>query len=147
MWMFPAPVTYACTCSAPPVSEARAQADVVFRGTIIALRPSMKPALPFLGHDTQKIAVFQISRVWKGDVRTIFEMPAIEETSACWGFRPDQLKIGNDLLVYAYGWPEEPDGGFFSTTICSRTCSQTSLKISTSLVLDMNHAARSISFG
>jgi hypothetical protein len=114
-------VTYACTCSAPPVNEARTQADVVFRGTIIALRPSMKPASPAWGHDTQKIAVFRVSRVWKGEVGHTFEMPAIEETSGCTGFWPDQLKIGNDLLVYAYGKPGEADGGGFITTICSRT--------------------------
>jgi hypothetical protein len=48
------------------------------------------------------MAVFRVSRVWKGDVGETFEMPAVEETSACMGFWPSDLKVGSDLLVYAW---------------------------------------------
>lgn len=119
---FSATLTYACSCSVAPVNETRAQADVVFRGTIVALRPSMEPISNGYGQDTQKIAVFRVSRVWKGAVGPIFEMPATVEMAACWGFWPDQLKIGNDLLVYAFGMQEATDRAFYFTTICSRTC-------------------------
>ena len=111
-----------CDCSAPPVQEVRNRADVVFRGTIIALRPSSKPLGWGDTRDTGKIAVFQVSRVWKGEVGPTFEMPALEELAACWGFWPDLLKVGNDLLVYAFQVPGETSGtSMFETTICSRT--------------------------
>ena len=118
----------ACTCSAPPVEEMRRNADVVFRGTIVALRPSGKP-VSFVG-DTGKIAVFKVNRVWKGDIGSAFEMAAYEETGACWGFWPHLLKIGNDLVVFAFQTPggdiDEPST--FQTTICSRTAPATANK-------------------
>jgi len=84
-------------------------ADVVFRGTIVELRDTdvdhSDPSLRKLGlrefNDTKKIAVFRVARVWKGDVGITFEMPAVEETSACIGFWPDLLHVGADLIVYA----------------------------------------------
>ena len=110
----------ACTCSAPPVEEMRRNADVVSRGTIVALRPSEK-AVTFAG-DTGKVAVFKVNRVWKGDVGPTFEMAAYEETSACWGFWPRLLEIGDDLLVFAFRMPGDTnDPSTFQTTICSRT--------------------------
>jgi hypothetical protein len=51
-------------------------------------------------------------------------MPAYEEAAACWGFWPNLLKVGNDLLVYAYRVPGETESGgtlMFETNICSRT--------------------------
>jgi hypothetical protein len=72
--------------------------------------------------DPGKIAVFKVSRVWKGDVGPIFEMPAREETGGCLGFWPRLLKVGNDLVVFAYRWPGATAGASaFDTTICSRT--------------------------
>jgi hypothetical protein len=122
--MMAAPAAYACDCSAPLVGEALSRADVVFRGTIVALRPSTKP-IGFIGvTDTGRIAIFHVSRVWKGDVGATFEMPAHEEAAACWGFWPNLLKAGNDLLVYAYLVPGETESGgtfMFETNICSRT--------------------------
>ncbi len=47
------------------------------------------------------MAVFQVTRVWKGDVGQKFEMPAVTETSTCNGFWEDYLKLGADLLIYA----------------------------------------------
>jgi hypothetical protein len=90
--------------------------EVVFRGTIIELRDSQKPAdLPAgFAQDTKKIVVFRVSRVWKGEVGETFEMPAVEETSACVGFWPSILKVGSDLLVYAY----HSGGADYYTGIC-----------------------------
>ena len=62
-----------------------------------------------------------MTRVWKGEVGATFGMPAIEETSACWGFWPRLLKVGvgNDVLVYATQWPGETDDtSVFVTNIC-----------------------------
>lgn len=110
----------ACDCPSITVEAAKAGAEVVFRGTITALRDSKNDLGYFavLGRDTKKIAVFHVSRVWKGEVGETFEMPALEETAACWGFWPSFLKIGNDLLVYAsrvHGHRE------YLTSICTRT--------------------------
>jgi hypothetical protein len=109
---------YGCGCVRPSVKVAEARAKVVFRGVIVELRDSDTnlAIVPALYRDTNKIAVFRVSRVWKGEVGPAFEMPAFEETSACIGFWPDFLKVGADLLVYA--------GRFFGTyvtSVCSRT--------------------------
>jgi hypothetical protein len=113
---------YACDCSDPSLQEISARADVIFRGTIVALRPSTGTQGFGDTFDTGKIAVFHVVRVWKGKLGPTFEMPAVEETSACWGFWPSLLKVGNDLLVFAFRIPNETTGTFlFETTICSRT--------------------------
>jgi hypothetical protein len=108
------PVAYGCDCSEPTVQEARQHSTIVFRGTIIDLRPTTKRAS--LGKDTGRIAVFRTTRVWKGDVGRTFEMRAIEEFGGCWGFSPQFLKVGAELLVYV----EQPDGEY-QTSTCSRT--------------------------
>jgi hypothetical protein len=74
---------------------------VIFRGTIIALHDSPVDHSSPQFRDTKKIAVFRVSRVWKGEVGETFEMPAVEETSMCTGFWPPFLKVGSDLIVYA----------------------------------------------
>jgi hypothetical protein len=102
-------IASACECSVPSVGAAARHADVVFRGTIASFRES--------GHG-YRIAVFKVSRVWKGDVKEVFEMPAIEEGAACLGFPPPLIRGWNELLVYAYRI--EP-GSDFITDICSRT--------------------------
>ena len=93
---------------------------MIFRGTIIELRDSGKGVNNAGGwyRDTGKIAVFRVTRVWKGDVEETFEMPAIEETSTCMGFWPSHLKVGNDLLVYASRFSKS---GPYVTDICTRT--------------------------
>src|SRR5689334_24555289 len=92
---------YGCDCRIPTVQTAMTHSEVVFRGTITALRDSHNGSgiSPALVRDTKKIVVFRVSRVWKGEVGQIFEMPTIEETTACFGFWPWLLKVGNDLLV------------------------------------------------
>jgi len=96
-------IVYACSCREPSVEDKKNHSDVVFRGTITALRDAEKPAgiSAGWGRDTKKIAVFRVSRVWKGEVGQSFEMPAVQETSVCFGFWPPFLKVGNDLLIYA----------------------------------------------
>jgi len=121
-WVGSVSAAYACDCSDPPLQEARARADVVFRGTVVALRPSNGPQGLGDTFDTAKVAVFRVSRVWKGSVGPAFEMPALLETSACWGFSPSLLRAGNDLVVFAFraqgGTKSTP---FFETSVCSRT--------------------------
>jgi hypothetical protein len=100
-------VAAACTCSAPSVGGAKKLADVVFRGVIANISGGR--------------VSFRVSRVWKGNVGRLFEMPEFRETSACLGFWPDHLRIGNDLLVYAYTLPRGSKSGTYFTDICSRT--------------------------
>jgi len=93
----------ACDCTEPSVQVKRDHADVVFRGTIVGFRDASEydGIPPAFARNTKKNVVFKVSRVWKGQVGEIFEMPAVEETSACVGFWPSFLRIGEDLLVYA----------------------------------------------
>jgi len=82
----------------------------------------MRRPEPIYGtRDTEKIALFGVARVWKGQLGTTFEMPALEETSACWGFWPELLKVGNDLVYGFKSLPAEPPSSVFITHICSRT--------------------------
>ena len=63
-------IAHACDCANPSVKIKLDRSDVVFRGTITALRDADKPAgIPLgLAADTNKIVVFRVMRVWKGDV-------------------------------------------------------------------------------
>ena len=122
LWLSAAASACACDCATLPLNQARTLADVIFRGVIVRLRPAAGPPSVSYGEDTGKIAVFRVSRVWKGELGATFEMPVILETSACWGFAPDLPKPGNDLLVFAYRRPGEREGTFlFLTSICTRT--------------------------
>jgi hypothetical protein len=113
---------YACDCSDPPLQWIEAHADVIFRGTLVALPPATGPQGFGDTFDTGKIAVFHVSRVWKGSVGPALEMPALLETSACWGFGSSHLRIGNDLLVFAFRVPSETTtASILETTICSHT--------------------------
>src|SRR5882762_7130859 len=83
-------IAHACGCIEPSVQAKKEDADVIFRGTIIALRHAKAATDLSSGwvRDTKMMAVFSVSRVWKGDVGETFEMPAVEETAACIGFWP-----------------------------------------------------------
>jgi len=63
-------IGYACGCSSVTVEEAKASAELVFRGTITALRDSEHDLgyIAAMARDTKKVAVFHVSRVWKGEV-------------------------------------------------------------------------------
>jgi hypothetical protein len=106
---------FGCDCVAPSVRGAKKHAEVVFRGTIIGFRGSTVDDAGLIG--PAKIAVFRVTRVWKGQVGPDFEMAAFAEGAACIGFWPSFLRVGNDLLVYAY----QINGPPYITDICSRT--------------------------
>ena len=81
------------------MKDAKRHAGVVFRGTITKF------------HDANgyPIAVFEVSRVWKGKVGETFEMPALNENYGCVGF-PMKLTIGSELLVFAHRMiPKDPE--------------------------------------
>jgi hypothetical protein len=107
-------IVAACECTEPTVQVKKEHSDVVFRGTIIELRKAESGSpVPYGTRGTGKVAVFHVGRVWKGDVGTTFEMPAVEETSACRGFWPPYLVVGKELLIYA-----ERRGSDYYTSIC-----------------------------
>ena len=64
------------------------------------------------------MVIFSVDRVWKGEVGTTIEMPALERVN-CLSFRGGLLEIGNELLVYARKIPAL--GGDYFTDECSRT--------------------------
>jgi hypothetical protein len=47
------------------------------------------------------MAVFQVTRVWKGSVTAEFEMLA-EQGDSCIAFPRGLLRLGNEVLVYAH---------------------------------------------
>ena len=79
-----------CDCVDIAAAQAKQGAQIVFQGVVTAFRDSPT------GH---RVAVFRVSRVWKGHVAATFEMPAVQ--GDCIGFYPGLLKIGNELLVFA----------------------------------------------
>ena len=120
-FLFSAGLAAACSCvqPGPSVTQAKDSSDVVFRGTIVALRDADKPAaLAYAGRDTKKVVLFKVTHVWKGDVGSTFEMPGLQETSMCVGFRAAFLKVGSDLLVYAARARNSPE---YYTNDCTRT--------------------------
>jgi hypothetical protein len=81
----------ACDCVKLSAKAAEREAEIVFRGTVVAMHESS---------DHFPIATFKVVRVWKGDVTETFEMLAMQERSGCLGFGPP-VEIGADFLVYA----------------------------------------------
>lgn len=85
----------ACTCvpAAPGKQDIRFQeqlksADIVFRGKLIAHRSGM--------------AVFKVHEEWKGNLGKQVEIEWRRgDRGDCSGFWPDDLKIGNELIVFA----------------------------------------------
>ena len=114
----------ACDCISLPPKEAKTVAEVVFRGAITAFHDSGK------GYD---LAVFEVKRVWKGDIGPTFTMPAIQG-DACFDFpgiagQPGTarslLKIGNELLVYASRMGGEPHSPEYFPMPCNTVFSRT----------------------
>lgn len=76
--------------------EAKRFSEVVFQGTIDG----------FKGSGVDRTVIFRVSRVWKGPVSPIFEMPAIEtDGGLCTAFWRGLLVVGNELVVYASHFP------------------------------------------
>ena len=78
-----------CDCVDIGVPRLKQASEIVFRGTVAGFR----------GDGENRIVIFSVSRVWKGNVGKAFEMQAIE--SECIGFYPGSLRLGNELLVFA----------------------------------------------
>lgn len=105
--------SYGCSCARPPAEQKKARAEIVFRGTITEIR---EPEKPKPGEWRKpKILVFRVSRVWKGKVGEVFEMPGVEGVIDCTGFWPQLAKVGTDVLVYASRNGNSAD---FHTNIC-----------------------------
>src|SRR6185295_10096847 len=83
-----------CTVVPASVKEALKQAEIVFRGRITEVRD-------------QEI-IFQVERVWKGHIPTVFAMPKLiwSSTPCIPGFYQGYVKKGAELLVYARRMPE-----------------------------------------
>jgi hypothetical protein len=63
-------------------------------------------------------AVFEVTRVWKGDVGQRFDVEWRRgDGGDCNGFWTDQLKIGAELIVFA----KRGKDGVFRTNLCSPT--------------------------
>ena len=76
-----------CDCGPMmPAKEAMRGAELVFRGTV---------------QSVDGTAIFQVTRVWKGDVGRRLEMPGYASLSWCYAFPPRLLAVGNELLVFA----------------------------------------------
>ncbi len=81
-----------CDDVAISTKETKRGSDVVFQGVVEGFRDAGK----------DRIVIFRVSRVWKGQVGRTFEMPAIETTGGlCTAFWEGQLGLGNELVVFA----------------------------------------------
>lgn len=81
-----------CDDIAIPTKEAKHGSDVVFQGVVEGFRNA----------GNNRIVIFRVSRVWKGQVGPTFEMPAIETNGGlCTAFCQGQLGLGNELVVFA----------------------------------------------
>lgn len=100
-----APATVmACSCLKPTAAEAMQSVDIVFRGELIEHRGGA--------------AVFRVDEQWKGNLGGRVEVQWREGNHGdCNGFWPDQLKIGNKLLVFA----GKDSHGIYRTNICLPT--------------------------
>jgi hypothetical protein len=77
-------------CIESTVSTARAAADVVFKGKVAGYREA----------SDRRYVEFTVDRVWKGDVRTKIELPAL--VHVCIGFpSSSMIELGSEVLVYA----------------------------------------------
>jgi len=107
----------ACSCDRQSVPNAYSSAEIVFEGTITSIEGTITTGAWPAG-----VVKFRITRIWKGNVGSDFEMPAVVEGGSCIGFYPSVLKRGNKLLVYAglVAWTPKGDKAYF-THACART--------------------------
>jgi hypothetical protein len=101
----------ACTCVRTPpgqedvkFQEVLKNSDLVFRGMIVAHRDGA--------------AVFRVYEYWKGNIKSTAEVQWRRgDRGDCNGFWPDDLKVGNELLVFA----RKGRFGVYRTSICLPT--------------------------
>ena len=80
------------------------RADIVFRGEIVAHR--------------WHAAVFRVNEQWKGNLKSHVKLEWRRgDRGDCNGFWPDDLKVGNELLVFALNG----HFGSYRTSICQPT--------------------------
>lgn len=97
--MFVAEPAHACSCARPgSPAEALADADAVFAGKVIAIRPTGNPPFRLSSADPVEVE-FEVSRVWKGpQLRTVLIQTARSAVSC--GF---EFSKGQHYIVYASG--------------------------------------------
>ena len=99
---------FGCECSPVSLDEDKKLAEIVFRGTITNVSGG-------------KVS-FRVNRIWKGDSGSIFEMPEFTQGGgACMGFRPNLLRVGNDVIVFAARLHRFPGDNDYFTNACTRT--------------------------
>ena len=102
----------ACTCAPPKPGESEEitvqdyvkRSDVVFRGEIVAHK--------------WHAAVFRVREQWKGNLKSHVRLEWRRgDRGDCNGFWPDDLKVGEELLVFA----TKGHFGRYRTSICLPT--------------------------
>jgi hypothetical protein len=97
-------VATACQCAVPPAQEAADRSDIVFRGELVDHKGDA--------------AVFRVREQWKGNVESFIELEwRLGDGGDCNGFSSRDLKVGNELLVFA----KRGRDGIYRTSICLPT--------------------------
>lgn len=103
----PPPSVRACSCLPPlPPAESLAAADVVFRGSVVALATT----------DVGVTATLRVRTVWKGPIASLLSVRTADNSAAC-GY---PFRSGADVIVYAHAVPVG-GGSALMTTSCDRT--------------------------
>ncbi|MCX6620041.1 MAG: hypothetical protein NTY38_02975 [Acidobacteria bacterium] len=107
----------ACSCDRQSVASAYNNATIVFEGKIVAIEGAVTA-----GSWPAGTVRFEVTKNWKGDLRSEVEMPAVTVGGSCLGFYSFLLKPGSELLVYAKPlvWTPKGEKAFF-TDACART--------------------------
>ena len=91
----------ACSCRAPTWEQDFAEAAVVFRGSITSVKRVS-------GGPVDRIILrFAVLTTWKGPGGRSVIMHSEIEQAACWGFWPDLVKVGNNVVVFAFEQPRD----------------------------------------
>jgi hypothetical protein len=99
--LYPINQGQACSCIGPKANEALRESDIVFRGKLVAHRDGA--------------AVFQVHEQWKGKLGSYVELEWRRgDRGDCDGFWSRDLKVGNELLVFA----SKGADGIYRTSIC-----------------------------
>lgn len=94
----------ACTCAFPMIRAEIESSDIVFRGEIVAHKNGA--------------ALFRVHEQWKGNLGNSVRVEWRRgDRGDCDGFWPNELKVGNELLVFA----KKGRDGIYRTSICLPT--------------------------
>jgi hypothetical protein len=112
----PAAPVLACSClPPPPVPEALEGADVVFRGTVQALRRVSDDSAPLPGFRTVA-ATLSVAATWKGEALAERVVFTSGDGASC-GY---PFRLGDDVIVYGFVDEADPQR-LVSTNLCSRS--------------------------